>query len=134
MTREFEILDLLAQRSGMRRVRARSDVGPGISSDEMVAALRYARPVSSFRTTFAYQNILHLVAGGIVARQAGVKSWGDALKTLLLEPLGMKDTSSTTAALLAAPNRATGHAMMNGKLAAVRIRRRPSIPWGRPAR
>ena len=28
----------------------------------------------------------------------------------------MKDASSTTAALLAAPNRATGHAMMNGKL------------------
>ena len=116
VTREFEILDLLAQRSGMRPYVLDPMWALGYSADEMVAALRHARPVSSFRTTFAYQNILHLVAGGIVARQAGAKSWGDALKTLLLEPLGMKDTSSTTAALVGAPNRAVGHAMMNGKL------------------
>ncbi len=116
VTREFEILDLLAQRSGTAPHVLDPMWGLGFSSDDMVAALRHVRPVSSFRTTFAYQNILHLVAGGIVARQAAAKSWGDALKTLILEPLGMKDTSSTTAALLAAPNRAVGHAMMNGKL------------------
>jgi CubicO group peptidase (beta-lactamase class C family) len=73
-------------------------------------------PVSSFRTTFAYQNTLHLVAGGIVARKASAKDWPEALHRLILEPLGMSATNTSIAALENAANHATGHTWFDGKM------------------
>jgi len=115
VTREFRIFDLLAQRSGLSPYVLDLMWLLGFSPEARVAGLRRVRAVSSFRTTFAYQNILHLVAGRIVARHAGTKDWPEALHRLILEPLGMADTNTSVAALLTAANAATGHVWFEGR-------------------
>jgi len=74
VTREFRVFDLLAQRSSL----------PGFVNDTLamydfddaalIRSLRNVEPVSSFRTTFAYTNITHLLASRIVAKVAGASA------------------------------------------------------------
>jgi CubicO group peptidase (beta-lactamase class C family) len=66
-------------------------------------------PVSSFRTTFAYTNITHTLAGRIVAKKAGQPVWNAVLPRELLGPRGMTDSSYTADAIKAAVNRAEGY-------------------------
>jgi hypothetical protein len=75
----------------------------------LIRSLRNVEPVSSFRTTFAYTNITHLLASRIVAKTAGAPDWNKVLHQELLEPLGMKDSSYTAEAIEAAANHANGH-------------------------
>jgi CubicO group peptidase (beta-lactamase class C family) len=71
--------------------------------------LRDVEPVSSFRSTFSYTNVTHLEAGRVVAKQAGLADWNAVLQKELFDPLGMKDSSYTSAAIEAAPNHAKGY-------------------------
>ena len=71
--------------------------------------MRYVEPVSSFRSTFAYTNVTHILAGRIVAKVAGATDWNAVLQKEILDPLGMKETSYTAAAIEAAPNHASGY-------------------------
>jgi CubicO group peptidase (beta-lactamase class C family) len=109
VTREFRVFDLIAQRSGLPPY-ANDMLGMiGVGETEMIRSLRYVEPVSSFRSTFAYTNITHLLAGRIVAKAAGAVDWNTFLRQELLEPLGMKDSSYTAAAIAAASNHAEGY-------------------------
>ncbi len=65
--------------------------------------------LSSFRSTFSYTNITHMLAGRIVAKVAGAQDWNAVLKQELLDPLGMKDSTYTAEAIMAAPNHAEGY-------------------------
>jgi CubicO group peptidase (beta-lactamase class C family) len=109
VTREFRVFDLIAQRSGLPPY-ANDMLGIfGISETEMIRSLRYVEPVSSFRSTFTYTNITHLLAGRIVAKAAGAADWNTFLRQELLEPLGMKESSYTAEAIASAPNHAEGY-------------------------
>jgi CubicO group peptidase (beta-lactamase class C family) len=109
VTREFRVFDLLAQRSGLPPY-ANDALGMiGLDDAAMIHSLRYVEPVSSFRTTFAYTNITHVLAGHIVAKAAGAPDWNTVLRNELLDPLGMKDSSYTAAAIAAAANHAEGY-------------------------
>jgi CubicO group peptidase (beta-lactamase class C family) len=95
--------DLLAQRSGLPPY-ANDALGLlGLDRDALIRSLRYVEPVSSFRSTFAYTNITHILAGRIEAKAMGALDWNAVLRQELLEPLGMKDSSYTAAAIEAAP-------------------------------
>jgi CubicO group peptidase (beta-lactamase class C family) len=110
VTREFRVLDLLAQRSGLPAYANDSlGVPLGIDETRLIHSLRYVEPVTSFRTTFAYTNITHMLAGRIVARAAGAADWNAVLRAELLDPLGMKETSVTAEAMEQAPNHASGY-------------------------
>ncbi len=109
VTREFRVFDLIAQRSGLPPY-ANDMLGMiGVGETDMIRSLRYVEPVSSFRSTFAYTNITHLLAGRIVAKAAGASDWNTVLRQELLEPLGMKESSYTAAAIAAASNHAEGY-------------------------
>jgi CubicO group peptidase (beta-lactamase class C family) len=109
VTREFRVFDLLAQRSGLPPYANDALGFIGLDEAAMVRSLRYVEPASSFRTTFAYTNITHMLAGLIVAKAAGAPDWNTVLRQELLDPLGMKDSSYTAAAIAAAPNHAEGY-------------------------
>jgi CubicO group peptidase (beta-lactamase class C family) len=110
VTREFRVLDLLAQRSGLPTYANDSlGVPLGIDETRLIHSLRYVEPVTSFRTTFAYTNITHMLAGRIVAKAAGAADWNAVLRAELLDPLGMKETSVTAEAMEQAPNHASGY-------------------------
>ena len=69
----------------------------------MIRSLRYVEPVSSFRSTYAYTNITHLIAGRVVARSEGVADWNVVLREELLDPLGMEQSSYTAEAIKPLP-------------------------------
>ncbi len=88
--------DLLSHRSGL-------GLGAGdllwwptttFSTDEIIEKLRYIRPATSFRNNYAYDNLLYIVAGKIIADKAG-KPWGAAIRARILAPLGMTATTTS---------------------------------------
>ena len=109
VTREFRVLDLLAQRSGLPPLVNDMLAMLDFNEAALIRSLRDVEPVSSFRTTFAYTNITHLLASRIVANAAGAADWNMVLREELLDPLGMKDSSYTAEAIDAASNHAKGH-------------------------
>jgi CubicO group peptidase (beta-lactamase class C family) len=109
VSREFRVFDLLAQRSGLP-AEANDGLGMlGYPEDDLIRSLRYVVPTSSFRSTFSYTNITHLLAGRIVAGAAGAANWNMVLQKEFLDPLGMKDTSYTAASMEASDNHAMGY-------------------------
>jgi CubicO group peptidase (beta-lactamase class C family) len=109
VTREFRAFDLAAQRSGLPPYVNDALGMLGYPEPAMIRSLRHVKPVSSFRTTFAYTNITHLVAGRIVRDLAGAPDWNAVAQRELLDPLGMAETTFTAEAIKAAPNHAEGH-------------------------
>ena len=127
VTREFRVYDMLAQRSGMRPYVNDVMTGLGYDADALVYSLRFAEPITSFRSTFGYVNILHLITGRIVARLDDKADWFEVAEARILGPLGMTRTSATAAAIEADANHAEGHRFDgNG---AVAIPFDPSFPY-----
>ncbi len=75
VTRDFRVFDLLAQRSSLPSLVNDTLAMLGFGEAALINSLRNVEPVSSFRTTFAYTNITHLLASRIVAQAAGVSEW-----------------------------------------------------------
>ncbi len=108
-TRDFQVVDLLAQRSGLPPYALGYMLALNYRQEAMVRGLAHVSPVAPFRTAFAYQNALHSVAGRIVAHAAGAPDWAEVLRRDLLIPLGMFGSSLGQAAYLEMPNRAAGY-------------------------
>jgi len=120
VTREMTVRDLLTHRSGM-------GLGAGdlmffppsdLSRDEIIRRLRFIRPATSFRSTYAYDNLLYLVAGQIIPAVTG-KSWDDFVKDRIFTPLGMSNSFTSTDALKSGKDVAIPHSKLSGKLAAL---------------
>ena len=109
VTREFRVFDLLAQRSGLPPYVNDMLGILGLDEATLIRSLRHVEPVSSFRSTFAYTNITHLLAGRIVAKAAGAADGDRVLQQELLDPLSMQDSSYTAEAIQAAANHAEGY-------------------------
>jgi CubicO group peptidase (beta-lactamase class C family) len=117
VTREMTIRDLLVHRSGL-------GLGAGdlmyfpttdLSRAEIVRRLRHVKLESSFRSRYAYDNILYIVAGEVVARVSGM-SWDDFLRARIFEPLGMKSTNTSVRKFRSGDEIAYPHAKADGKL------------------
>lgn len=92
VTREFTIRDLLTHRSGLGLGAGDLMLWPepsGFSRAELIHNLRYLKPVSSFRSRYAYDNLLYIVAGEVAAAAAGT-SWENLVQTRILNPLNMR--------------------------------------------
>ena len=109
VTREFRVFDFPAQRSGLPPLVNDMLAMVNFKETEMIRSLGHVAPVSSFRTTFAYTNITHLLAARIVARATGDPDWNVVLQRELLDPLGMKDSTYSAEAIESAANHAKGH-------------------------
>ena len=115
VTREMTIRDLIVHRSGL---------GPGagdllfvprsnLSRAETVRRLRFLKPKTSFRSTFAYSNLLYVVAGQLIEAVSGER-WEDYLRNYVLLPAGMTQTTTDNERNFATEDRAYPHARMNG--------------------
>lgn len=117
VTREFTIRDLLTHRSGLPLGAGDLLMFPNgkTTRDEIVHALRYLEPSTSFRSEFAYDNLLYIVAGEVVAKVSGT-SFEDFLERRLLAPLGMNDCAATVERTPERARKATPHLLMDGEL------------------
>jgi CubicO group peptidase (beta-lactamase class C family) len=119
VTREFTVRDLVTHRSGL-------GLGAGdllwfhsnYSRGEIAYRIRFARLVSSFRSAYAYDNVLYIVAGEIFPAVAA-QSWDDFVKSRIFTPLGMTESGTTTAFFTSSRNAGTPHAVEDGKLQVV---------------
>lgn len=115
-TREIRIRDLLSHRSGLPAYGG--DIlwwGGDYSRDDIVHRVRFVKPVYSFRSRYAYQNIPFIVAGQIIQKVTG-KTWDEFVTERILKPLGMKDTTTSIKAFKANTNKTTPHARYDGKV------------------
>lgn len=109
VTQEFRLFDLLAQRSGMPQY-ANDVLGMlGFSTEAMIHSMRDVEPVTSFRSSFAYTNVTHMLASEIVAQAFGQQDWASVVDREIFEPLGMSRSSHTPEAIAAAENTTIGH-------------------------
>jgi CubicO group peptidase (beta-lactamase class C family) len=65
---------------------------PGVTFDELVAALDDSDPAFPAGATFHYTNVAFALLGEVVARHRG-EPWFDVVRSRLLEPLGMHRTT-----------------------------------------
>ncbi|MCI0573757.1 MAG: serine hydrolase [Myxococcaceae bacterium] len=117
VTRELTIRDLLVHRSGLGLGAGDLLYFPAstFSEEEIVAKLRHIRPASSFRSRYAYDNILYLVAGEVIERVSG-QSWADFVRSRIFTPLGMKASTTSVKAFRPGADVAIPHAKADGAL------------------
>lgn len=115
VTREMTIRDLLVHRSGLglgagdlmfvpRTSRSRADI---------VYALRYIEPTTSFRSGYAYDNILYVVAGQLIEDVTG-ETWEVFVRDRVLAPIGMARSTTDNAGRFATADRVQPHARVDG--------------------
>lgn len=115
VTREFTVRDLLTHRSGLPTGAADLLHWPdgNASVEDVLAALPHIEPASSFRTEWAYDNVLYVVAGEIIARVTG-QSWEDFVQTRILDAIGADACLSMNGRLTARHDFAEPHAREGG--------------------
>jgi len=81
VTREMRIRDLLSHRSGLGLGQGDLMIWPSTdkSIEDILAGLKYLKPASSFRSQYAYNNLMFVTAGEVVARVSGM-SWNDYIE------------------------------------------------------
>ncbi len=117
VTRELSVRDLLVHRSGL-------GLGAGdllwwpastYTRKEISRRLRFIRPATSFRSAYAYDNVLYLVAGEVIEAVSG-KSWEDFVSERILKKVGMSGSSPYLSSVNKRENFATPHAEIEGTI------------------
>jgi CubicO group peptidase (beta-lactamase class C family) len=115
VTRELSVRDLLVHRSGL-------GLGAGdllwwppstYNRAEIAHRLRFIRPATSFRSAYAYDNVLYLVAGQLIEAVSG-QSWEDFVTARILKKVGMTGSNVLHSAAAAGGNVAATHARIDG--------------------
>ncbi|UYY56952.1 serine hydrolase [Sphingomonas sp. S2-65] len=117
VTREITVRDLLVHHSGL-------GLGAGdllfvprgsLSRKETVKRLAYIKPATSFRSGYAYDNVLYTVAGQLIEEVSG-RSWEEFMAQEVLKRGGMRSATATYEARWATRDRAFPHARIGGVL------------------
>lgn len=119
VTREFRVRDMLSHRSGL-------GLGAGdllwfhsnYSRAEVIHRIRAAKPVTSFRSGYAYDNVMYVAAGELIPAITAIP-WNEFVKRQIFEPLGMHEAYTGILAVPADANLAACHAVDNGTLQVV---------------
>jgi CubicO group peptidase (beta-lactamase class C family) len=115
VTRELSVRDLLTHRSGL-------GLGAGdllwwppstYNRSEIAHRLRFIKPATSFRSAYAYDNVLYLVAGQLIEAVSG-QSWEDFVTSRILKKAGMTGSNVLHSAAVGGGNLAATHAKIDG--------------------
>ena len=120
VTRELTVRDLLVHRSGL-------GLGAGdllwwppstYTRREIAERLRYVPLETSFRSAYAYDNVLYLVAGEVIETLSGLK-WEEFIRTRILAKVGMSTSHPRFDTTVNAGNVATPHARVDERVRVV---------------
>ena len=117
VTREMTVRDLMVHRSGLGLGAGDLMFVPrtSLTRKETVERLRYIEPATSFRSAYAYDNVLYVVLGQLIEEVTG-KTWEEYMASEVLARGGMTDSTSTYEARYATANRAFPHARVSGAI------------------
>ena len=115
VTREITVRDLLVHRSGLGLGAGDLLWWPASTYDrkEIVRRLRFIRPATSFRSAYAYDNVLYSAAGELIEAVSG-KSWEDFVASRILGRIGMTASNVRHSQGGAGVDAATPHAEVEG--------------------
>jgi CubicO group peptidase (beta-lactamase class C family) len=114
VTHEMTVRDLLVHRSGL-------GLGAGdllwwppstYNRKEIARRIRYIPLATSFRSTYAYDNVLYLIAGEVIEAVSGL-SWEDFVRSRILKKIGMTDSDVRHSGATEKGNVAGTHAEVN---------------------
>ena len=91
ITREMRVRDLLIHNSGLREGAGDLMLWPEpnlFTRADIIAGLPYLKPVQSFRSHYAYDNLLYIVAGEVAAA-AGGASYEELVRREIFEAVGL---------------------------------------------
>lgn len=117
VTREMTVRDLLVHRSGLGAGAGDLLVIPtsDLTRADIVERLGHLPTERSFRSGYAYDNILYMVAGRLIERVSGT-SWEDFMRERVLRPAGMNHASVDNDDRGPARDNAHPHARLNGAI------------------
>lgn len=117
VSHEMTIRDLLTHRSGMGLGEGDLLFWPQstYTRDEIIHKLRYMKPQSSFRSHYAYDNLLYMTAGQIIPAVTGT-SWDDYVQQKIFAPLGMTHSNVSVKVNREGTDIAYPHSKVDGKL------------------
>jgi CubicO group peptidase (beta-lactamase class C family) len=121
VSHEMTIRDLLTHRSGMGLGEGDLLFWPQstYTRNDIIHKLRFMKPASSFRSHFAYDNLLYMTAGQILPAVTGT-SWDDYIRQHIFVALGMNHSNVSNAAYKAGEDVASPHSRVDGgKLQAI---------------
>jgi len=120
VSRELTVRDLLVHRSGLGLGAGDLLWWPGSTLDRktIVQRLRHVPLATSFRSAYAYDNVLYLAAGELIEARAGVP-WEQFVQARILQPVGMDHTTVRYADAERGGDVAGTHAEVEGKVVAV---------------
>ncbi|MGE0354959.1 MAG: serine hydrolase [Gemmatimonadales bacterium] len=120
VTRQITVRDLLVHRSGLGLGAGDLLWWPPSTYDrpEIMRRLRFIEPATSFRSAYAYDNVLYLVAGQLIEAVSG-QSWEDFVTDRILRPVGMREAVVLHSAAGQSGNVAATHARVDGKVQVV---------------
>jgi CubicO group peptidase (beta-lactamase class C family) len=121
VTQHITIRDLLVHRSGLGLGAGDLLWWPPSTYDrkEISYRLRYIEPVTSFRSAYAYDNVLYTVAGEVIEAVSG-KTWEDFVQTEILDRVGMRTGNVRHSAAEGGGNVASTHARVEGAVRVVK--------------
>ena len=122
VTNEMRVQDLLCHRSGLSLGAGDLMFWPpsDFTRDQILYKLRYVKLSTSFRSAYAYDNILYPVAGELIKAVSGI-SWEEFVEKNIFEPLGMIHSHTGIKRLMKTEDYATPYTLVDGKLTAVKM-------------
>jgi CubicO group peptidase (beta-lactamase class C family) len=117
VSHEMTIRDLLTHRSGMGLGEGDLLFWPHstYTRDEIIYKLRFMKPASSFRSHYAYDNLLYMAAGQIIPAVTKT-SWDDYIRQRIFAPLGMNHSNVSSADFKPGDDYAFPHSHVDGRL------------------
>lgn len=117
VTREIKVRDLLCHRCGLGLGAGDLMLWPNTDLDrkEILRRVRFIKPNSSFRSRYAYSNIMFVVAGELVEQVSGM-NWEDFVREKIQKRVGMTYSNTRCSLVNKEKNAAWPHIPLNGKV------------------
>ncbi len=115
VTRQITVRDLLVHRSGLGLGAGDLLWWPPSTYErrEIARRLRLIQPATSFRSAYAYDNVLYLVAGEVIEAISG-RTWEQFVAERILRQVGMSDSNVRHSAAENGGNVAAPHGRIDG--------------------
>lgn len=129
VTDQFMVRDALSHRSGLRAFTGDDLESIGYGLNEIIDRLQGITPVSSFRSQYAYQNMI-ITVGALAAANSAKKDFNLLAKDVLFNPLDMKNSGFFFKDYENAKNKAYSHVKDEKGNWAPLYMRHPDVQFG----
>ena len=118
VTEHFTVRDLVTHRSGMGL--GAGDLmffpeGNDFTVKDVINNVKYLEPETSFRSKFAYNNNMFIIAGEVLKRVSGL-SWEEFIETKIMKPVGMVNSKASYNRVTDKSNIIEAHTRAEGKV------------------